>query len=910
MHRKSALITLALILSITLILVPTAFSQPPNPQEYVIVTIGEPETLDPAWLYDTASAEICSHIYETLIFFNVTRDATGYPIDPATAGQTGEFVPAVATSWTVESIDENDTGDLITWVERWIYEIDLGITFHDGSSVTPQDIEYSMERWMVQDRTGGPEWMIFEPLFEMYHASHIVAAYDNVTAARLMDEAVQSNSTHVWFNFVIAYAPWSAIVAQSWAGILSYSYQIGLSSQVAGAPRVGDWPGAGVSFDNRWGPSTPGTGDYDDEWWYWHDPEVSPIDQALSDHGEPPMGCGPYEFDYWIKGVEWQVDAYMGYYQGHPSPDLPAAATGNNILNVTEKFISEWATRKMTFLAGDADTAAIPRSNIPEMILNWPQPTPATETYPGGIDCIPELPLLVASPCVFYGFNVSTTSPFLGVAGGLPYGTYDESGIAPDFLSSATIRNAFSYCINYTKYIEEVYMNEAELCTDPIIEGLPFDNPAQTAPWFPDGNVSKAKELFQSIPALWTAGFTIGMTYNTGNTARQKAAEAFKAAIEGPTMGNPKFHVDVLGVDWPTYLGHLVNGELTAFTLGWLADFPDAHNFAMPFMHEYGDFAYFQNVVYGDSGRLQINYTVNGAPFGNDNLVIDNTYVNTMIENGVKTTIPAERQVIYYELQAIYVEENIGVPLCKPTGRRWERDWINGWYYNPIYPGAYSYHLWKSFEVSPTSVDVEVTSLDLGSDNITDHLISGAWHAPKTGEPWVKYDPSTGGTAPLVLCNATITSDVSSGGAVFTYLIWYGLCPDGYGEQFDYEIVLTLLLAGSSLTIGPGNVSLAMPEEGNYTFGVYVWLITAGALNVNVAPDFQSGWFLALGEGDLNADWIVDGQDFQKVKRAVPSAPGQAKWYYYAEVNGDGIVDGQDYQVVKALIPFAYSPHI
>ena len=132
---------------------PRVSAPPPNPGELVIAVIGEPETLDPAWLYDVASAEICQHIYETLIFFNVTRDAAGYPVDPATAGRTGEFISALAIGWTVESISEASP-EGVTWEERWTFEIRTDTQFHDGSTVTPQDVEYSFERWMVQDRTG------------------------------------------------------------------------------------------------------------------------------------------------------------------------------------------------------------------------------------------------------------------------------------------------------------------------------------------------------------------------------------------------------------------------------------------------------------------------------------------------------------------------------------------------------------------------------------------------------------------------------------------------------------------------------------------------------------------------------------------------------------------------------------
>ncbi len=54
--------------------------------------------------------------------------------------------------------------------------------------------------------------------------------------------------------------------------------------------------------------------------------------------------------------------------------------------------------------------------------------------------------------------------------------------------------------------------------------------------------------------------------------------------------------------------------------------------------------------------------------------------------------------------------------------------------------------------------------------------------------------------------------------------------------------------------------------------------------------------------GDVNRDGVVDGQDYQLVKRAVPSQPGDPNWNPNADLNNDGIVDGVDFQIVKIHI--------
>ena len=134
---------------------------------------------------------------------------------------------------------------------------------------------------------------------------------------------------------------------------------------------------------------------------------------------------------------------------------------------------------------------------------------------------------------------------------------------------------------------------------------------------------------------------------------------------------NPKFRIYVRGVEWPTYLRAIVKSQLPVFIIGWLADYPDPHNFVHPYMHSKGTFAAWQRYK--------------------------NPRVDELIEKGIRTTDPEERRKIYYELQKIYFEDCPSVILYQPVGRHWERDWVKGWYYNPIYPGVYFYVLSKGY---------------------------------------------------------------------------------------------------------------------------------------------------------------------------------------------------------------------
>jgi peptide/nickel transport system substrate-binding protein len=91
-----------------------------NPDTYVVATIGEPETLDPAWTYETAGSAIENNVYEGMVWFN--RE------------DTGSFVGVLATDWST-----NDAGDV------WTFNVRDGVTFHEGGTLEPHDVAYSVQ---------------------------------------------------------------------------------------------------------------------------------------------------------------------------------------------------------------------------------------------------------------------------------------------------------------------------------------------------------------------------------------------------------------------------------------------------------------------------------------------------------------------------------------------------------------------------------------------------------------------------------------------------------------------------------------------------------------------------------------------------------------------------------------------
>lgn len=273
-----------------------------------------------------------------------------------------EFLPCLAVEWTVRDISETSPEGL-TWQQRYTFRIRQDVRFHDGSLLTTEDVEYSFERWMVQDRLGGPAWLTYEPLLDVYAADLADPAW-----GQKIDSAVQRNATHVWLNLVTPYAPFLQILSQSWSSILNKEF----------CTAHGCWPG---TWEN---------------WQDYHNPDVSPLDTA----GDWMCRTGPYKLDYWTHGNGWYGEysliKFDEYWQGWPASDC-----SRYVSSVLMKFIPPWPVKKEMFLNGTADIIYVPRVYAEEL-----------EGQPG-IRYIKDLPLLSVN-AIFFNFNISSASPYVG----------------------------------------------------------------------------------------------------------------------------------------------------------------------------------------------------------------------------------------------------------------------------------------------------------------------------------------------------------------------------------------------------------------------------------------------------------------------------------------------------------------
>jgi peptide/nickel transport system substrate-binding protein len=265
-----------------------------NDGMFIQMTIGEPETLDPAAGYDTTSGEADMYVYEPLLYYK--GESLGATPD--------EFTPVLAESWT--------------WNEAaltWTFKIRKGVKFQNGDTLTPEDVEYSFERLMTQDRVGGPALVIDVPLVG-------VEAYADTTWAAV-DASVEVSGDNVVFKlFDIAFKMiFLQAAANSWGVILDKKWCI----------ENGDWDGTEADIANHY--------------------QVEP--NYLWTHMN---GTGPWKLNQWEQGVQIKFEKNANYW-GAPAPfDW-----------VINQLAEEWTVRKEAILAGDADYVAVPRQYIHEL---------------------------------------------------------------------------------------------------------------------------------------------------------------------------------------------------------------------------------------------------------------------------------------------------------------------------------------------------------------------------------------------------------------------------------------------------------------------------------------------------------------------------------------------------------------
>ena len=320
-----------------------------NDGMFVQQNIGLGETLDPAAAYDTAAGEQIDYVYEPLLKYDGTSSDV--------------FEPILATAWVWNAT-----------ALTWTFTIRAGVTFHEGGTLTPEDVEYSFERSMIYDRAGGPAWMLFEPLLGCY-------TYGGTTWAAI-DASVEVDDGDVVFTLIDAGFKmiWLQTIANSWGSILDMSWCVA----------NGEWDGTEGDIVNHF--------------------EQADGTTYLWDHMN---GTGPWKLNLWNQAEQIKVEKFDGYWRTLAPFDW-----------VITQLVEEWTLRKQALLAGDADRVDVPRMYIEEL------------EGISDLTVLTDLPEL-AVVGLFFVQNISASSPYIGTGAldgnGIPGDFFTDPDIRTGF---------------------------------------------------------------------------------------------------------------------------------------------------------------------------------------------------------------------------------------------------------------------------------------------------------------------------------------------------------------------------------------------------------------------------------------------------------------------------------------------
>jgi peptide/nickel transport system substrate-binding protein len=269
-----------------------------NPDTFVYLGIGDPESLDPAYAYDTASEGIIyPNVYETLIGYDGSVLSRYRPM---LASQ----VPSLANGLISK--------DGLTYT----FPIRKGVKFHDGSTVTPDDVRYSMLRFMLQDRDGGPSWLLLTPLLgtdSTREKDKVTVKFDDAARAVMVQgDNVVFRLKHPYGAFLSIIAAWSFVMPKAWAAA------------------HGDWDGQA------------GT------WQKFNNPKLQ--DRFAFDHM---MGTGPFKLQQWDRQGKQIILVRNDQYWRKPA----------RLARVIVRSVTEFTTRRLQLQQGDADYIDVARSD-------------------------------------------------------------------------------------------------------------------------------------------------------------------------------------------------------------------------------------------------------------------------------------------------------------------------------------------------------------------------------------------------------------------------------------------------------------------------------------------------------------------------------------------------------------------
>jgi len=135
-----------------------------NPDTYIKATIGEPQSLDPAWDYESAGGEIIQQMYETLVSWK--------------GGSATELEPTLALQ-----VPTLENGLISANGLDYTFHLRPNVKFHDGTTMNADDVIYSVKRVLIMNDAEGAGWILGGVMIASYTDLGLPVNQDEINAS-------------------------------------------------------------------------------------------------------------------------------------------------------------------------------------------------------------------------------------------------------------------------------------------------------------------------------------------------------------------------------------------------------------------------------------------------------------------------------------------------------------------------------------------------------------------------------------------------------------------------------------------------------------------------------------------------------------------------------------------------------
>jgi peptide/nickel transport system substrate-binding protein len=418
-----------------------------NPDTLVYAQFWPLLSMDPAW---SENMSPLYNVYEPLVDFRG-------------AGATlGDLVPALA-----RKVPSRANGLISKDGLTYRFPIRKGVTLHDGTALTPEDVRYSLLRFMLLDRPGGASSALLEPVLGVSSTREGGKPVEDLYERAAKAVAVDGDAVVV--RLARPFAPFLTIVAN-----------FGRVTGKACAAAHGQWDGRA------------GT---------WKEFNGLARERALPDAAD--CGTGPFTTSRYDAAAGQLVLSRWERYWRRPA----------RLSRVVIKSVPELLTRRLMLQAGDADIIAVPPRDAAQ--FNGLK----------GVAVIQGLRKLQDAPFLVLVRSVDGKDNEL-----LGSGALDGKGVPPDFFSDPDVRAGFALSVDRKVFAEQVAGGKdagvvpAALIPGPLTghrdSSLRFDAAAAREHF---------KKAFGG--RLWNAGFTLPFVFPAVPDERYELANLLRADL-------------------------------------------------------------------------------------------------------------------------------------------------------------------------------------------------------------------------------------------------------------------------------------------------------------------------------------------------------------------------------------------